>query len=547
MNKAKENYSTGKQRTVKACELEKYYLETVPSNSKRFICPECGEYVAFVRRDKYKSYFRHCKINETTAFCEQRCNSTHDYSIYEKVGFPLYLKKGIGQKFDLYLGFYNINESQISIAQNSNFQVSILPYNEDVRMELPYRINSYNFSANSTTLKRINFISSRYKLKYSSKDAEKLFIKRWGSEVEGIINGRALFTYHSNGGRKIRINDEITTDTDYYYLCNDRHKLNRNLGLVYEKCGVINLEYTYSILTYYVYRVQFKNFNEKQFKRLHDYCRENLKVSLIYKPSELVAIWPPAIQKNNELNFFKREKNALFILKSQEKNARTFIHTTNSVKEVKGTAIGDKMYLVNLPIVSENVAININEKYNSINFFLSHYKGIIKTVDSDIIVYDDQSNILNSGVHYKLPAKKSIKIVTSTKCRILHLKNNQVFKAYPIDEEAGIIIEKISYGDEILVMSGVSEYSLLKFIGENTQKQIVLDNDKLFFKLSRTKGSLISPPIWIRKLLNKIENRSKIYSLIRKYIFTNKIPVEACRILEEEYNKMKESLIYEKC
>ena len=93
MNKAKENYIVGRQRIVKADELEKKYLGTVPSDSKRFICLNCGEYVTYVRSYKVKSYFRHSNRNDATIDCELRCASDANHSIYEKNGPQIYIKK----------------------------------------------------------------------------------------------------------------------------------------------------------------------------------------------------------------------------------------------------------------------------------------------------------------------------------------------------------------------------------------------------------------------------------------------------------------------
>ncbi|WP_142414228.1 hypothetical protein [Hathewaya massiliensis] len=534
MHKAKENYSIGKHRTVTADEMEKVYYNTISSSNKRFICPECGEYLTFVRSNKYKSYFRHGNIKEATKLCEQRSKSDQSYSIYERIGLPIYLKK-FNDSFHIYLGFYSIDEWLMSLAIKEGFEVSIKLLNANDNSQIKYFINNINFSTNSVTLKRINLVSEWYKLEYSSNKARGLLKQKWGSKVEGISQNGTLFIYSETGGRKIRINDDITTNTDYYYLCRSSKLLDRYNEIEKNFCGNISLE---TSLEYKVYKINFRIQNENQFTKLYYFCRDNFKVSLIYKPSTIIDMWPPAIKKDNQFYYLDSEIEAMFVLKSEENDAKVFTHINNSSNNIYGDRIYEDKYLLKVPIV-ENLSVNINEKYNSICAFINHYKGKIKTYSNIIYLKDCDDNIINTGIYSKIPKKKILKITSISKCTVLHLKNNQVYKCYDIKDEKETTIENIDFGDE-LVVDDIEQTSLIQYIRIN--KQNVLEfNDKLVYgKLCRCRKEVVDAPIWIKKLLLLIQTNSNTFKLVKKFIVENKIPRDAIKVLRDIYKIIEE-------
>lgn len=521
-------------------DLEKIYMGTVPSNTKRFICTECGEYVSFVRRYKHKSYFRHCNRNETTKQCDLRSQALQSSSLYERVGLPLYIKKCNNNKFELYLGFYSLDETVMDIAQKDKFKVYINALNEDKNLTITHFINDINFSISLTTLKRIDYVSQKYKLKYSSNAAEKLLSIRWGNEIEGILSDGALFTYCETGGRKIRINDEITTDTDYFYLCKRRSILDRYGGIKYEYCGEISLRSSFISIVYYVYKINFSAHNDEQFNKLYFFCRDNLKVSLMYKPSKLVPMWPPAIKKDNYISFLNYEKEALFLLNSDEVNTRVFIHRNNLINELKGEEIENNMYLMKVPITTkEIIAVNINEKYNSDFIFVTHYKDNIKTFNNFIDIKDIDDKVIDRGIHSKLPAKRIVKITAKSKCDVIHLKNNQIYQNHQIKDYKGTIINNIDYGDEIIAIDGIENILLLKYIKEYLHNEYNFNDELVYLSICKMGKPFMTPPIWLKKLLLLLSKNHRTYGLVRDFIVTNKMPVSANRILKDLYKTMK--------
>lgn len=543
MYKAKDNYSIGKQRTVTADEVEKIYMSTIAASSRRFICPSCGEYVAFVRRYKYKSYFKHCNSNDATKFCELRSQSEKNLSIYEWVGLPLYLKKS-NNKFELNLGFYSIDETIMNISREE-FKVFIEPQNDNTKESISYFIDNKNFSTIYMSLKRISFLSERYKLRYSSTIAEKIFKKVWGTDVEGIQNNGALFIYGENGGRKVRINEEINTNTDYFYLCKNVNILDRYNYIDYECCGNISFKSSFLNVHYNIYKVKLKSYNDEQFKNLYNFCRNNFKVSLLYKPSKLISIWPPTIQKDNEFSYLNNENEKLFVLKTDETSPQIFMHRNDIVQELEGEKLDNDKYLLKLNFTKERVAVNINEIYNSNFVFLNSYRDNIKTYSNSIYIKDNDNNLINYGTYSELPTKKIIRLIANSKCDIIHFKRNKMYRNYKIKGEQGIIIDNITFGDEIVIINGIECTTLLKYIKNDIHNLSRFEDELVYMNICKDGGIFITPPIWTKKLLLLLKSNSKTFALVRKFLITNKMPINVNDILRDLYETMKGDSDYE--
>jgi hypothetical protein len=543
MDKAKENYSIGKLRTVSADELEKIYMSSVPSRSRHFICLDCGEYVTFVRRYKYKSYFKHSNSNDTTRFCELRSQQGQSLSIYERVGLPLYLKKE-NSRFELNLGFYSLYENLLKLSNDREFKITIEGLSGYKKEEVSFYINYVNFSEVSTSLKRIDFLSERYKLKYSSPVAEKLIKEVWGTNIEGVSSNGGLFSYGENGGIKIRINEEINTNTDYFYLCKNINDLSRYKCVNYEYCSNILFKFGFSNIDYSIYKVNFKPRNNQEFDSIYNFCRNKFKVSLLYKPSTLVPMWPPVIQKDNGISYIDNKDEKLFVLQTDEINPTVFIHKNTLVSEFKGEKLPNNKYLISIPFKKERVAVNINEKYSTVFISLNYYKDSIKTFSNKIYIKDNDENVISNGIYSELPNKKVIKVTSNSKCHILHYRKNKFYMNYPIKSEKDIVIKNITFGDEIIACSSLQYNSILRYVKNNVHPSASFEDELVFKKLCKIGGTFIPPPIWVKKLLNLLKSDSKTFLLLKQFLVTNKMPAGAKSVLRDLYEKMKVGVVY---
>lgn len=530
----------GRHRTVSAKELKNKQQQMTPASEKMFVCIECGEYVTYVvRRNKnHVSYFIHTNLVDDSTVCSLRENSNDiSKTIYETSGLPLYLKKGDLNRFELFIGFYSLENVSLDRAEADSSKVKISS-NKDCREGTEYLINSYNFFEAETTLKKLDTYSKRYYLSYYPEIWKKMFASRWGENIEGFTKGGALFAYGENGGRKIRINDEITTDKDYFLVSPESVILNIPNSLESEKCGELMLKLDCKRKMFIIYKIRFKSDNEQQFKMLYYFFRDNFKVSLIYKPLNLIPIWPPTVTIDDETKYFEDVKETSLLLETEEKKVDIYIHNSDNASVKKGTEINSNLLMFTLPISSNRIALTIIERYNSINLLLNQFRERIPIVTQYIDIKSEVGIDLEIGEHATLPNRNKAIINSVNRCNILQVRNKKVYKQFQIKNRNGVIVEDIKFGDQIFAEIGIKRVMLLNFIEIEQIVSNNIDAQKLYLQLKKNGKPYISSPIWIRKLLDKTSNDPKLRELIKKYVFLNQIPVRSHDILKSVYKSI---------
>ncbi|NMA94659.1 MAG: hypothetical protein GX974_01300, partial [Clostridiales bacterium] len=231
--------NVGQRRVVTAREIKDLGYPSISIRQRCFQCPECREYVAFVRPKnvKHKSFFRHRMMGVNSRECSLRTVQLDSTSEYGGVDLPIYLKKTIFNNYELYMGFDAIKSSLLTEGYKRGWQVAISSIEQEHIGETIYQINSNNFSDSSRAFKRLEFLSKEYLLKYNNDEAKEALEEAWGIKVEGIEDGRALFRYTAYGGQKFRQGDIIRTHTEYLYLDKDKTPFEYFPDVYYELLG----------------------------------------------------------------------------------------------------------------------------------------------------------------------------------------------------------------------------------------------------------------------------------------------------------------------
>lgn len=527
MEKAKENYKSGEIRIVSAEQIKKQHGRTISSEEKRFFCLTCGEYVAYVNSVKKKSYFRHIKKTAETKECELRTEGQNKLFVYQKVGLPIYIKKNQNDKFSIHIGFYGIDKKDIQPLKNENIIISSSKDNKN--FENKYFIDDINFNIENTTLKQINFICPKYKILYSSRKAHNTLNKIWGNEIEGINDNGAIFKYGENGGRKVRINEEITIDTDYYCISQDDNIFKGIFGIDSEEVGYISVKNG----VYKVYKIRMI-FNLWNRKELCEFFREYFKVDLVAKSSEIIPLWPPTIDTDKNIVLFYTQMKLLLLLKSVQPNPSLFIHRIDYFSNVDIEEIEHKKYAFTVFPISLERALNLGYEYNSDYWMLSNYKGKITSFSNEIVIKDIYENVIDEGTHNKLPIEGKLKIYSNSEIDIIHYRNNLVFRSYKIKKQENII-ENLRYNDKLVVKIGLKKKLLLEY--EELKEANSFDDNEIYNRLKKLNGIYEPVDIYTRAFLNKLKNYPKTYCLIRLYISTNKMPLGAKKVIKQLYLK----------
>lgn len=530
MDRAIDNYSIGRQHEVSAEEIEKLKFGSISAATKRFVCVICGETVRFQCRGKTKKeYFAHLNDEDDKKFCEERIKSNGNYTIYECVGLPIYIKKTINNNFKLCIGFYNIDEKTLSYAENENMFVSVESKFGKAQETGKFFINNSNFSPNGINYKILDFVAERYGIKYSSQSTERLIGKRWGDFAEGILSGGALFTFDDSGGRKIRINEVITTGVDYLLMIQYRNYAPQIEGLDCQFYGEVEFK-SYQCK---LYKVLFNTVN----KRLSDFCRATLKVSLLYRQVSLFPIWPPCSKKDNMLSFFNNVKVGHFAVISDSEMPKIFNHSDNMPSPINVSKKHGSIYTVKVPIKNIVTPLTI-DRNSSGGILLINNKLKVKAYKNSVKIF-----ALNDSEYqtcYKIPLKKSLKFISDSTSVVIHKKNVNFQNPVTIRNTQGIVVTDISFGDEIDIFSGaelLNKVAFKKLLWH--KKDIIIEDSILSIRLSKMGEPYVVTIYCIKEIMKQLKNKPKSYAILKEYLNYNIMPQGAIVVIGEIVEKMK--------
>lgn len=532
MDKAKEIYGNGKERVVSADNIDG---RTISYKEKRFVCEYCGEYVTFVAPGKVrKKHFRHSNLSESSDLCELKSSLNESYSIYERKGLALYIKNKNNNIYEMFVGFSNIDKIKYDALINENLAVTIKG-NKSLIDYCLYKFNENNFYKNQLTLKKVDFFSDKYKIEYSTDRMKNILKKVWGEEIEGIKECGSLFYYTKNGGKKIRINEDITNNEQYLYIGRNDLIFNRYNEIYSELIG--NIAFKGNIV-YKVYKITLNIVFNERFKLLSEFFRENFKVRLIYKRSNLIPIWPPVVRYDQEIKYIGNiKKDSIYILEDNENKNCVYLHYNSSVEKIEGEKISNKKYILNIPIEKHQIPITIGEKYNPIVYINSGYVENIKEYENKLEIYDEKNSIVVDDKINILNLNTYLKVKSESKTEVIQLKNNNRYVIRNIKNNKEFIIDNIDFEDKILERRGMKLVKILECVKIREKKDNNTSLDEVYLKLKILKDQYVITPLWVKVKLPIFKENKELYKLIRSYVLSNKIPYKAINILQSVLNK----------
>lgn len=533
MDKAKEIYGNGKEKVISADNIDG---RTISYKEKRFICEYCGEYVTFVAAGKIKkNHFRHSNLSESSYLCELKSSLNESYSIYERKGLALYIKNRNKNIYEMFVGFSNLDTIKYNALINKNLTVTIKG-NKSLNDYCLYKFNENNFYKNQLSLKKIDFFSDKYRIEYSTERMKNILKKVWGEEIEGIRETGSFFYYNKNGGKKIRINEDITNNEEYLYLGKN--------DSIFSRYNEINSELIGSIvfkgnISYKVYKVTLKIISDEKFKLLSEFFRENFKVSLIYKKSNMIPIWPPVVRYDQEIKYLGNSKeDSIWILEDNENKNSIYLHYNSNIEKIEGEKFSDKKSVIKIPIEEYQVPITIGEKYNSIFAVNNGYVTNIKEYENKLQIYDEKNSIILDDEINIISSKTLLKLKADSKIKVIQLKNNNRYVLKNININKEFIIDNIEFGDKILIKRGLKLIKILDYRKLVEKKDNNIKNlNEIYLKLINLKDYNVITPLWVKVKLPIFRKNKKLYKLISDYVLSNKIPYKGINILKSVFNQ----------
>lgn len=509
------------EKLVNANELKDKINKTISVNQKRFICSQCGEYVAYVfsKDNKMKAHFKHGKYGE----CDLRANSGIYQSVDDKLGLNLYIKKN-NKNFDLFIGFNKIESDVFSGLINSKANIEVIGSNKDI-----FEVNNQNFIEGEKNYEKLSNISSKYMLKFNPENIKSTLEKKFGNNVTGIRNNIGLFTFNETGGRLIRINEEVETNTEYYLIKRTENINFKKDSIEINEVGNLNLKNEF--FTYNVSKINFKPKDRQAYKELSIWLREVLKVKLVEKSSQLITLWPATIKSDIEEFYYENKEYIFSKFETYVGNSSLSIHFNNELKHNYGLKINSNSFINKLKLEEYKIGISFNENDYLISKIYDKKNDISLGSEKIIEFFDINDNEISYGECTRLPVKNKIKIKSNLSCEVIQLKSNGRIKRININKDIFFYIDDISFGDEIFINgAGFGEYNLyFNKITENNK----FDDEKLYLKLKKSSGPLIKNNLIIKYIISNISKKTKIYNIIRGYMIEGAFPQGAYKYLKE--------------
>ena len=504
-----DNYQVGKEKESRAIDV---YGKPGSKRHNRFRCPECGEMVILTKN--VSPFFRHYKKTVISPECDRRVDGNCQLSYKERTGLPLYIKNERDGFFSLYILMPTLSDNVIEEAERQNSYVSI--FGSDTNT---YYINSERFIGGKITYLPVTFLQrNNYNIKISETPCRHKLLYKWATYAEGFWRGRAIFSGFESGGRKVYLNDSISTDIEYLLVCSSNTLFYVD-GVLIEHIG----ELVFDREKISVHKVIFAPKDDKEFSRIDDYLWIYYRVHLLLKKPELIPVWPPMIKEANQYAM-TIPGMALFRVQSGNDNPMVYEYENYYIKNVEysTSAVSDCYYLESYIRNGNRKVFSVDRKYvgseievicdGSLNYQFAKHDLLFVT--------DSNGEKLGLDTDYVLSGKSQIiNIETRIKAECILFRKGVYHDSYCTSKEKQNISIEIRTGDLLEIRD---DYALLGTI------RIVSDiNERISVQqlMDYEKDKWVNLPAWYKKVLFEFKSDQHIYALMRKYYKMKRVPM----------------------
>lgn len=517
-------YELGKEKEISANIFKNKY----EAEGYKFICPECGEQVSFVEKEKTK-YFKHHKETEISKECDKRVKGSKNLTVYEKLGLPLYLRKNCNGDYYFSILFKKIPTKAFLACKEKDSYIEI--YDKfNIKEYERFYLNRGKFledESNFITISTLPKNSSRLYIRYSESSVENILKKYWSNYINCPlpING-ALFSAEENEGKIIRPWENISTYTEYYWVKKSK-KIIPYEEIKMEKVGKICLKG----ITYNVFKCSFNvNLeNRKTYKRIANYLEENLNVILLEKKSNIYPIWPPCVKSNDGYEVNKVTKVYNKVLSSND-NPKVYSYRKSLINalNIKVDHMG-KEKISAIDATYEEVLINVDRKVTSTGIIIR--KNELSDVKEDRILINLENG---DSIKGKIELNDTRDITIESLCDINLIKVGNGGKVEEFDKKNNFKIKDVKFGDRYFLLSNINKIAEIT-IKEKIINNKIFDEKQLLRTIKQSSGTnLIAITKDVRKTITcnlKYIKNKETKTLLRKYLLENRVPLRVYMIL----------------
>lgn len=536
MKFAIDRYAVGQEAEVSAEDFENLYY--IPGRRERFFCPECGEVVFYRNRGgNHPSQFFHQEKTNRSPECDKRVDGRSELSLSQRVGLPIFLTGTISKNYQLSIGFPALGADMLEKADNANYRVKITDGNHYRKV----KIDHTNFIDNEITLIPVNFIppnGENYTITISGEKTVYGLNRKWSNYADGFDVGGAIFSYDENGGKKVHRGDSISTNRSYFAFI-------KNNIPPYPKINAVEIgSITIGEGTYKVFKIKIDvSVDDKStFTAISGYLRQNFGVWLLECPSELVPIWPPAIQRDYVIPLEKNEP-LLCAVSSGNANPSVYVYSDAAVyrKEINQDING--IHLVEINSSNRPTLLSVDRKYVGREITVQ-YKEIPQSNYRYEIDFEEKNSdrILKQEIDSSFLSKE-FTVLTNAKLELYTGTRDKIYRKVPIRNHSTCIPAR-EKSEELLLV--VESAVVLQIRGRKKgyySHEYAITN-RLIQAASR--GSLVPVPWWVGVMLKTFKQNHEdiLYELVTSAIRKGKMHSELLkqlRLLDLDRARLKES------
>lgn len=518
-------YELGKEKEISANIFKNKY----EAEGYKFICPECGEQVSFVEKEKTK-YFKHHKETEISKECDKRIKGNKNLTVYEKMGLPLYLRQNCNGDFYFSILFKRIPKKVFLSCKEKDSYIEIYDKCNSDEYERFY-LNRGNFiedESNFITISKLPKNSSRLYIKYSDTLTENIFRRYWSNYINCPLsfNG-SLFSIEENKGKIIRPWENVSTYTEYYWVKKSK-KNTPYEEIKMERIGEVFLKG----INYNVFKCSFNVSidNRNRYKKIANYLEENLSVVLLEKKSTINPIWPPCVKNNYGYEVGKVTKVYNRVLSFNDK-PKVYSYRKSLINALNLTVdYIEKEKIAVVEATYEEVLINVDRKVTSTGIIIR--KKDLPDLEKKRILINSKNKKIIEG---KIEFNDTRDIEIESLCDIRLIKVNKEGKIEQFNYKNNFKIRNIKFGDRYFLLSNMNKIAEI-IIREKAINYVSFDEEHLLKNIKQSKGTnAVSITKSIREMiicnLKYIKNK-EIKNILRKYLVENKIPIKVFMILK---------------
>lgn len=475
-------------RRITIEEACKKYPYGISAGSGIFVCELCGQNVLLTSPGRNSRHFRHDPASPNKE-CEER-QSTFD---------PSYGRSIVSLNSHLMPLRIIVNETNFSFELGFFLPPEDQAYCDKIEIydESQQAIAKYSFeriASNETTYLNVGgFPSQKYFLRYINATPE--LRKYWPDEISGVHREGAIF--EADSGQLLQPGGKAYSGK-WYYLLQFTSLRGFCFDIEVNQILVQSLEASSDL---YLYQIRAKQFSKEASRFFIKY-----KIFLTEKSISYYPIWPTYIERSHCIYHFSNE--VYMYISSNDGELQTYPSKAAIVSIQDGNLYRIRSW--------GNEQLVLYGRSGALGFSYLVKRSFDTTAELPaVMICDEDGNLLEGEIYTKLPKSKAVTISCSFDGKAMIKKGGKTKYVYQIRAGERVIIERISFGTEILIYQGNDRIRSFRFEQEKIDQDFILVDENLVQQLKKCGA----PWVPITHSIGAIAEKLKEYPQTKKWLY----------------------------